>query len=299
VTKGTNGYPTYVFHPLRTVTLNEAQNLPDPSSWVMAEEVIAADETNLLAKPFQPLTNLAAVASARYTRITIMATNVHQKLMTGIWNDQDGTYEPYKKGNKYWLQSNETPAATEQLQSLITQVQKALPGVFNLTNQLSMVLSNTATLTSNLNVVAVNARPALSNLTETLADLNQPGALGRWLFPTTVVDKLEGTLGAAAVSLTNANTNLTLLASNLNRSLDNLADMTGNLNEQVISNPTLLRGISDAVVHADQFVQGLKRFWLFRHLFPAPPSGPSSESTTNSPSANPPKQLRSPKAEGS
>ena len=298
VTKATNGYPTYVFHPLRTVTLDEARNLPDPRNWVMAEEVMAPDPTNLLAKPFQPITNLAAIAAARYTRITIMGTNVHQKLMTGIWNDQDGTYEPYKKGDRYWLQANETPAATEQLQSLITQVQNALPGVFNLTNQLSTVLSNSAVLTSNLNVVAVNVRPALSNVTETLANLNQPGALGQWLLPTNIANKLEGTLGAAAVSLTNANTNLTLLASNLNRSLENIAEMTGNLDEQVISNPTLLRGISDTIVHADQLVQGLKRFWLFRHLFPNAPAGASSQGSTNAPAANPPKQLHSPKAQG-
>ena len=29
VTKGTGGYPTYIFHPLREVTLDEAQSLPD------------------------------------------------------------------------------------------------------------------------------------------------------------------------------------------------------------------------------------------------------------------------------
>jgi len=298
VTKGTNGYPTYVFHPVRTLGIDEARNLPDLRNWVMAEEVVAPGETNLLARPFEPVTNLAAIASARFTRVTIMDTNVHQKLMAGIWNDQDGTYEPFKKGDRYWLQSNETPAATQQLQSLITQVQNALPGVFNLTNQLSTVLSNSATLTSNLNLVALNAKPALSNLTERLANLNQPGALGQWLLPTNVITELEQTLGVAAVSLTNANTNLILLASNLNRSLENVAVMTGNLNEQVISNPTLLRGISDTVVHADQFVQGLKRFWLFRHLFPTTPTAASSQSSTNSPAANPPKQLHSPKAQG-
>ena len=296
VTKATNGYPTYVFHPLRTISIDEARNLPDPRNWVMAEEVVAMNETNLLARPFEPMTNLAAIASARYTRVTIMATNVHQKLMTGIWNDQDGTYESYKKGDRYWLRAQETPAATEQLQSLISQVQNALPGVFNLTNELSTVLSNSATLTSNLNVVALNARPALSNLSETLANLNQPGALGQWLLPTNVVHEIEGTLGVAAVSLTNANTNLTLLASNLNRSLENIADMTGNLNEQVISNPTLLRSISDTVVHADQLVQGLKRFWLFRHLFPTEPEASHAHSSTNAPA--PPKQLHSPKAQG-
>ena len=296
VTKGTNGFPTYLFHPLKTVTVDEARTLPDIANWAMAEELLAPDETNLLAKPFQPLTNLAAIASARYTRIQIMEVSVHQKLMTGIWNDQDGRYDPYKKNNRYWLYSNETPAATEQLQGLIAQVQQALPGVFNLTNQLSLVLTNSSTLTSNLNQVVIGARPAVSNLTAVLDNLNHPGALGQWLLPSNVLQQLEGTLGTANASLTNANTNLTLLASNLNRSLDNLALITGNLSEQVISNPTLLRGIADTVVHADQMVQGLKRFWLFRHLFPVTPETGTSGIPTNVVPPAPTKPIHSPKA---
>jgi ABC-type transporter Mla subunit MlaD len=295
VTKGTNGYPTYAFHPLRLVSIAEARSLPDANNWVMAEELLSPDGTNLLARPYQPLTNLEAIASARYTAIEIMATNIQQKLMTGIWNDQDGRYEVYKKGNRYWLHSKETPAATDQLQALVAQVQSALPGVFNLTNELNQVLTNTAALTSNLNVVAVSARPAVSNLSAALATLDQPGALGRWLLPTNVVRGVEDTLGAATTSLTNASTNLTMLASNLNRSLDSLAGITGNLHEQVAANPTLLRGVADAIVHADQLVQGLKRFWLFRHLFPADSGTPAPPANTNSPPASPGSAVRSPK----
>src|SRR5262245_51020973 len=84
VTKGTNGFPTYVFHPLRTVSISEARSLPDWTNWVLAEEVLAPDGTNLLAAPYHPLTNLNAIASAGYTAVEIMAANVRQKLMTGI-----------------------------------------------------------------------------------------------------------------------------------------------------------------------------------------------------------------------
>jgi len=298
VSKGTNGYPTYVFHPLRSLTISEAKSLPDPTNYLMAEEVVAVDGTNLLAKPLQPLTNLAAIAEAGYSNIDVMVGSVRQKVMTGIWNNEDGRYDPYKTGNKYWLHANETPAATEQLQGLLAQVQRSLPGVFNLTNQIATVLSNSANLTSNLNVIALTARPAVSNLTFVLARLNHPGALGEWVLPPNILQELETTLDTANVSLTNANTNLTLLASNLNQSLESLASMTANLNEQVIANPTLLRGISDAVVHADQFVQGLKRFWLFRHLFPTPPATPPNAPATNGPSSQPPAPLRSPKDQG-
>jgi ABC-type transporter Mla subunit MlaD len=295
VTKGTNGYPTYVFHPLRTLTLLEARTLPDSTNYLVAEEIGASDGTNLLAKPFQPLTNLAAIAEAGYSHIDVMVASIKQKLMTGIWNDEDGRYDSYHKGDKYWLHANETPAATEQLQGLLAQVQKSLPGVFNLTNQIATVLSNSANLTSNLNVVVLTARPAVSNLTFMLEQLNHPGGLGEWVLPPNILRQMATTLGTANASLTNATTNLIMLASNLNQSLDNLASMTANLNEQVIANPTLLRGISDTVVHADQFVQGLKRFWMFRHLFPVPPAPPASAGSTNGPSSPPPAPLRSPK----
>lgn len=298
VTKGTNGYPTYVFHPLRTLTLFEAKTLPDPTNYLVAEEIGASDGTNLLAKPFQPLTNLTAIAEAGYSNIDVMVASIKQKLMTGIWNDEDGRYDSYHKGDKYWLRANETPAATEQLQGLLALVQKSLPGVFNLTNQIATVLSNSANLTSNLNVVALTARPAVSNLTFVLERLNHPGGFGEWVLPPNILRQMETTLGTANASLTNANTNLTMLASNLNQSLDNLASMTANLNEQVIANPTLLRGVSDTVVHADQFVQGLKRFWLFRHLFPTPPAAPVNSGSTNGPSSKPPAPLRSPKHQG-
>jgi hypothetical protein len=297
VTKGTNGYPTYLFHPLRTLTLLEARSLPDPTNYMIAEEIGALDGTNLLAKPFQPLTNLTAIADAGYSNIDVMVASIKQKLMTGIWNDEDGRYDSFHKGDKYWLRANETPAATEQLQGLLAQVQKSLPGVFNLTNQIATVLSNSANLTSNLNVVALTARPAVSNVTFVLEQLNHPGGLGEWVLPANILRQMETTLGTANASLTNANTNLTMLASNLNQSLDNLASMTANLNEQVIANPTLLRGVSDAVVHADQFIQGLKRFWMFRHLFPTPPATPSTAGSTNAP-PQPPAPSRSPKHQG-
>jgi ABC-type transporter Mla subunit MlaD len=289
VTKGTNGYPTYVFHPLRTLPLQEIRALPDLTNWVLAAELYATDGTTILAKPRWPLTNLNAIAAAGYTNLAIMDASIQQKLMTGIWNDNDGRYDPYSKGKKYWLLSSESPAVTEQLQAMVTQVQQALPGVFNLTNQLAGFLTNGVQLAangvqlaSNLNVIALEARPAVSNLTVVLGQLNRPGALGEWLLPTNLTEQLQGTL-------VNANTNLAALAANLNRSLENLALITTNLEKQVAANPQMLSAISQTVIHADEFVQGLKRFWLFRHLFPAAPANPP-------PPQHPTKPLHSPKA---
>ena len=289
VTRGTGGYPTYIFNPLREVSIAEAQSLPDVSKLLLAQEVWDTSGTNLVAKAKTPPTNLTALAAAGCTNLLIMDTGEERKSMTGIWNDQDGHYDFYTNGvsRAYWLISDESPAVTEQLQRMVGQVEQALPHILALTNQLATVLANSATLSSNLNVVALDARPVVSNLAAATAHLDRPGALGEWLLPTNTSRLLEGTLTNASAALASANSNLTSVAENLNRSLDNLAAITSNLNQQVEANTNMLSSISGAVTHADEFVQGLKRFWLFRHLFKA--------KETNAPPAVPAQPLRSPK----
>jgi ABC-type transporter Mla subunit MlaD len=287
VTKGTGGYPTYVFYPLREVNLAEAQGLPDLAHWLLAQEVWDQTGTNLVAKAKTPVTNVTAIAAAGCTNLLIMSTNEQRKLMTGIWNDREGRYDACTRQSKYELLPEESAAVTERLEQLVAQVEQALPHILGLTNQLLAVLSNTANLTSNLNAVAVDTRPAVSNLTALTAQLDRPGALGDWLLPTNINHQLEGTLGTAKATLANADTNLTALAENLGRSLDNLANLTSNLNNQVQLNTNILGEISRAIVDADSFVQGLKRHWLLRSAFRAKP--------TNAAPELPPDQLRSPK----
>jgi hypothetical protein len=281
VTKGTNGYPTYVFHPLRSVSLAEAESL-DPARWLCGEEVLDSGG-NHLAKPLQKLTNLAALRSAGVTNLVVLDRADQKKEMTGVWNDRDGRYEPYTKGvtKGYWLVSDESAAVTERLEKLVSDVEQALPNILGLTNQLTRVLTSSADLTSNLNVVAVSARPAVSNIILATAGLGERGALGERLFPTNINRQLEATLASAEVALTTANTNLATLAQNLNRSLESLAAITANLNQQVEANTNLVKAVSDSIIHADQFIQGLKRHWLFRSAFkekkPASPSPPPSD----------------------
>ena len=81
-----------------------------------------------------------------------------------------------------------------------------------------------------------------------------------------------------------------MLAENLGRSLDNLANLTSNLNAQVQVNTNVLSQISRAIVDADDFVQGLKHHWLLRSAF--------RTKRTNAPPATPPAPLHSPKARG-
>lgn len=291
VTKGTNGYETYVFCPLSWFTLAGAGGIVGSTNWVLAQEILPPGSTNPIARPLRPLTNLTIIAQAGYSNLLMMDKSVTQKLMTGIWNPYKHSYETYENGKKYGLASVESPPVNEQLQAMIAEVERVLPNVFDLTNYLQGVLTNSVELTSNLNAVALGARPAVSNLTAALSQLNRPGALGEWLLSPSAKRGLEEFLGNANGTLTNANTNLLTLVSNLNVSLDNLAGMTGNLRDQVAGNPTMVRGIADAVVHADQLVQGLKQFWMFRNLFPAP----AKSSGTNQP-APPQKPVSSPKA---
>jgi ABC-type transporter Mla subunit MlaD len=288
VTKGTGGYPTYIFNPLREVTMAEARATPDLSKWLLAQEVWDATGTNLVAKAKSPLTNLTALAVAGCTNLLIMDTAEERKLMTGIWNDKAGRYDAYTRGGKYGLLPDESPAITERLEKLVGEVEQALPSILGLTNQLMTVLSNSASLTSNLNAVALDTRPAISNLTTLTAQLERPGALGEWLLPTNINRQLEGTLGTVDTVMASANTNLTALAENLGRSLDNLANLTSNLNGQVQVNTNILGEISRAIVNADSFVQGLKRHWLLRSAF--------RTKDTNAPPAAPAEPIRAPKA---
>ncbi|PYJ07951.1 MAG: hypothetical protein DME25_02705, partial [Verrucomicrobia bacterium] len=165
-------------------------------------------------------TNLAKVAALGRKDIRVLDGRKGQekKTISAVWNDKEGRYDAYNKTNIYWLKSDESPAVTERLEKLADDVEKALPNILGLTNQLTAVLLNSVNLTSNLDAVAISARPALSNLALATAHLDQPGALGEWLLPTNLSRQLESTLGSASATLASADTNLTALAENLTRS---------------------------------------------------------------------------------
>jgi ABC-type transporter Mla subunit MlaD len=294
VTKGTGGYPTYVSYPLRDVAPALLKDLPDREHWVLGQEIYDASGTNFVLPALAPLTNIEAVIASGLDRVVLLNTREPRKGLTGIWNDKKGLFEPFTRETKYWLLSDESPAVTERMERLVGQVEKALPNIFALTNQLLAVLANSASLTSNLNEVASHAVPAASNLSSLTAQLTRPGALGEMVLPTNLNARLDQTLERAAVALStaqaaadNANTNLATLAANLNLSLQNLAGITSNLNSQVAANTNLLEAISKTITDADTFVQGLKRHWLLRSAF--------RDKETNAPALAPPDILRSPK----
>ena len=291
VTKGTGGYPTYIFFPLRELALAEARTLTDLPKWELAQELRDASGSNVLFRARTKLSRLDAIAAAGFTNLVVMDTREQRRSMTGLWNAFLGRFEPYsRKKTIYHLVSEESAAVTERLEGLVSQVESALPDILGLTNDLARVLGNSADLTSNLNVVALSARPIFSNLTAATAGLDRPGALGEWLLPANANRQLEGALANANGALAAANTNLATLAANLDRSLDDLSSITSNLNRQVQTNTNILSGLSTTIIDADQFVQGLKRHWLLRSAF--------KTRATNAPPATPAPPLHSPKEKG-
>ena len=167
-----------------------------------------------------------------------------------------------------WIQAEESPALMVRLEQIANRVEEALPGVFNLTNQLGGIISNTVSLTANLNNTVVQTRPLMSNLLAITSLLtNGNGSLGDWLIPTNVNLQLQQTLASANSTLATADTNITVLATSLNQTLLNLANITSNLNAQVQTNDQILSQVSHTVVQADDLMQGLKRHWLLRSAF--------------------------------
>ena len=298
VTKGTGGHATYVFNPLREMTLAEAEKLFEPEKWALAADHYDGTSTNLVIPALTPLgkETFANLHQLGVGKLTVLDQHQQRKRPTAVWNDQDGGYVKFipksdpaakVKANLYWLFAEEAPAATERLETILSQVEKALPNVLNLTNQIAGVLAQSTQLTSNLNVVALNAQPASANLAALSAQLRAPGALGEWMLGTNGLKRTEAVLESAEAAITHADTNLTALAENLARSLENLAGITSNLNAQVQANTNILSTISTAVVDVDNLVQGLKRHWLLRSAF--------KSKTTNAP---PVQRLTSPRDPG-
>ena len=270
VTKGSGGHAIYISFPVRQVSIAEARALYlSDTNWRFAQDFYAPGGTQILARAFRPLTNLDAVAATGAAQISVLDRAEQRKGLSAVWNEKENRYDTITKTTKYWLRADESPALTERLQALVEQVQTALPNILALTNQIALVLSNSATMTAAMGEVAGAARPVVSNLDLLTAGLNRPGALGEWLLPTNINDKLDATLSSA-------NTNLVMLAEKLSLSLDNLAGITSNLNAQVQANTNMLGAVSRSIVDADDLVQGLKRHWLLRSAFkPAPGSAPA------------------------
>jgi len=276
VTRGTNGYELVVTQPVSVETVDELKQLvaEEPGQWQLAQDVFGAD-SNLVFGAYTMLdeTNLQILAGMNLVSNTLFAYNntVNRKHIVASW---DGRYHHYKifspGDDTAWIRAVESPPVSDQLQAMVLQIQQALPGVLALTNKIAAVLDNTADATSNLNVTVVEARPVLTNFAVLSSQLREPGGLGVWMLGT---NGAQQTVSVVA----GVDTNLLLLSV----TLDHLADITSNLNAQVQANTNMLGAVSKTVSDADDFVQGLKRHWLFRSAFKK-----ENKADTNAPASN-------------
>ena len=196
-----------------------------------------------------------------------------------------GRYTNFTRGAPgmvYYLLADEPPDLSSQMDSVVQAAKSALPNILALTNQLIRVLNNTAEATERLNSLLMGAHPLLTNLTQISTQLtNGPGAFGDWLLPPALHSQLTQTLASAQMALqdaditmrsadtaiTNTDARLALIASEVGISLENLANITGDLRKQVAFNTNILSEISVLIVHTDEMVQGMKRHWLLRSAF--------------------------------
>jgi ABC-type transporter Mla subunit MlaD len=212
--------------------------------------------------------------------ILIDATNQLNALLTG--SNGPAFYTNLGSAKPYWMAPFEPPGLSERIESLISSVEVALPNILRLTNQVAGVLTNANGATLELKTTLAQTQPVLSNLNVITSNLRDPqGSLGNWMIPTNINARLEQTLVsanaaliAAQGTLESADTNMNVLVVEIGHSLQQLSNLTSNLNSQVEINTNLIGEISSAIVHTDDLVQGLKRHWFLRSAFKtnAPPA---------------------------
>ncbi|HEY5297765.1 MAG TPA: MlaD family protein [Verrucomicrobiae bacterium] len=273
ITRGTNGYAICITQPISVFTnLDELKQLAvsQPNQWQLSQDIFD-ENSNLVFGAYTTLdaTNLQRISELGHGPVSAYNnTEKDKNHIVASWHPRDHRYEEFTPArDAAWLKAVESPAITEQLQAMVSQVQAALPGILSLTNKIAAVLDNTANATSNLNVTISAAQPLLTNFTLISAQLREPGGVLNWALGTNGGDQFQGVLTNANSLLAHTDTNLNTLVISLGQSLNNLSDITSNLNMQVQENPNLLFGIVKTIGDADDFVQGLKHHWLLRSAF--------------------------------
>ena len=296
LTKGTNGTPTYLFHPMREVTLQDAGLLSETNQLFFAEDIFDGLGKKVLVPVNSRFdkgileTNLIPAASV--TSIRLYDKDTKTKKPTGLWDFKSSRYrDPNENADTrkgYFLDPVEAPALTERLEEVVNLVESAIPNVLALTNRLQLVLDNAATATAHADEILANARPIVANLTQITENIREPnGSLGQWLIPPDLSLQLTQALASANTILTNSDAQITTLATGLDLTIENLANLTSNLHAQVNANTNLVSGVSKLIIDTDEMVQGLKRHWLLRSAFKGKPAQAPSATPGRSPARSP------------
>jgi ABC-type transporter Mla subunit MlaD len=300
VTRGTNGLGSYaivVTQPISILGLDEAKKLAvaSPGQWQLAQDVLDG-QSNAVFHAYDPVETVFADSNApllshctfESNSIYIYNNTVNRNRVVASWHRGRHRYENFTPNSEdAYLRAVETPPISDQLQAMVLQVQQAVPNILAMTNKLAAVLDNAANATSNLNVALVETRPMLTNFALVSAQLREPGGPLVWALGTNGNGQLQGALTNVNTLLGHTDTNVNALIANITLTLENVADITSNLNAQVQSNSNILSSVSKIVVDTDNFVQGLKRHWLLRSAF----KSENAAANTNAP----PPDLRSPR----
>jgi ABC-type transporter Mla subunit MlaD len=278
ITRGTNGPAICVTQPGVWKTIPELEQLvaAETNQWQLYQDVFDAN-SNLVFSTYKMLdeSNLQVLAGMNLASnsVYVYDNTVNFNHIVASWDNRVHRYVNFTaQRDTAWLRAVETPPVSDQLQAMVSQIQNALPNVLTLTNQIAGTLQNAGAAASNLNVTVAEARPVLTNLAVISAQLRAPGAPLVWALGTNGNERVQGSL------------------TNMDALLTQLAGITSNLNAQVQANSNMLSGISKTVVDADDFVQGLKRHWLFRSAFEKENAGGSKTNKSSAPLLTPRQQ---------
>jgi hypothetical protein len=287
VTRGTNGPAICVTQPAFIKTIPELEQIitTETNRWQLYQDVLD-ENSNIVFGAYTMLTqsNLETMAQMKLESNSVCAydNTIVRNHIVASWHRRTHRYENFTPNSEdAWLKAVETPPISDQVQAMVLQVQTALPNILSLTNKIAAVLDNTANATSNLNLTIVGVRPMLTNFAIISGQLREPGGVLNWALGTNGNDQVQVALTNLNTLLVGVDTNLNTLTAGIGQTLENVADITSNLNAQVQSNTNMLGGISKMVMDSDDFIQGLKRHWLLRSAFKvkatnAPPAKPSS-----------------------
>jgi ABC-type transporter Mla subunit MlaD len=256
------------------------------SGYVWSDSTVSVKSLGLLGGRYLEVNK--GDGSGRHGRVYETYRTKDQHTITEVLVSTNGpTYKPRLRTDHtpYLLVAEEPPEIAAQMDAIIQKAQDAMPFILALTNSLTVIMANTAQATDRLNGLLVKAEPVVTNLSLISANLKNPkGALGEWLIPTNLHVELDQALVAANQALasanstvTNVNFQLTEVATSLDVAIDSLAQITGNLRQQVDQNTNVVTEVSRLIINTDNLVQGIKRHWLMRSAFRSDPK--SSEST--------------------
>jgi ABC-type transporter Mla subunit MlaD len=274
VTRGSSGFGIYSTRVPKTLSLEAAHGLTDPGQWRLGQNLFDSN-SNLLFRAWTTTldeSNLTRFADLKIDSLVVFHTAENAQHIAAVWNEDGQRYLPYNhrnldETNAYELPVAEAPAISDQLQAIVAEVQQAVPNVLALTNKLAAVLDNAANATSNLNLTIAGTQPLVKNFTAISTELRGPGALGEWVLGSNAPLQVATALTNANTLLVGVDTNLNALTEQMGLTLENLANITSNLNAQVQANSNMLWSISKSVRDTDDLVQGLKRHWLLRSAF--------------------------------